>query len=273
MRGVSVEKMCRVLGVSRSGYYAWLKSPERQSKGSRISDVVKQVFVKSKGTYRSPRITKQIRGMGIEVSRATVARVMKTAGLMARARRKFVHTTDSDHGDKVAANLLNREYQADRINQKWVSDITYIRTAKGWAYLTVIIDLADRMVVAWNLSKELSSERTTIKTLHIALERRKIDQPLLFHSDRGVQYAASTFRKALKKHRHITQSMSRTGNFWENVVSESFFKTLKTECTNRHKYRNLEEAKRAIFDYIERWYNTQRVPLKKHYLLTNRTVA
>ncbi|MCE2503071.1 MAG: IS3 family transposase [Chlorobi bacterium] len=162
-----------------------------------------------------------------------------------------------------------------------MSDITYIHRAKWWAYLTIIIDLADRMVMAWNLSKELSSEQTTIKTLHIALERRKIDQPLLFHSDRGVQYAASTFRKGLKKHRYITRSMSRTGNCWENAVSESFFKTLKTERTNKHKYRSLEEAKKAIFDYIERWYNTQRVhssidylsPLKKHYLLTNRTAA
>ena len=273
--------MCRVLGVSRSGYYAWLKSPGKQGKGSRISDAVKQAFLKSKGTYGSPRIRKQIRDMGIEVSRATVARVMKSSGLMARPRRKVVHSTDSDHGEKLAVNLLNREFQADRINQKWVSDITYIPTAKGWAYLSVIIDLADRMVVAWNLSKELSSEQTTIKTLHIALERRKIDQPLLFDSDRGVQYAASTFREALKKHRHITQSMSRRGKCLENAVSESFFKTLKRECTNRHKYRNLEEAKKAIFDYIERWYNTQRVhssidylsPLRKHYLVTNRTAA
>jgi transposase InsO family protein len=168
---------------------------------------------------------------------------MKTNGLVARPRRKYVHTTDSDHNWQVADNLLNRQFFATRPNEKWVSDISYILTKEGWTYLTVIVDLFDRMVVGWTLSSDMSTENTTIKCLKIAMERRTIDKSLLFHSDRGVQYCSSSFRDVLAKNPRIIQSMSRKGNCWDNAVAESFFKTLKTEWVRKFKYRNLEMHK------------------------------
>jgi transposase InsO family protein len=177
--------------------------------------------------------------------------------------------------------LLNRNFKATRINEKWVSDITYIRTQKGWVYLTVILDLADRMVVSWNISEDMSCENTVLKAYKIAMIRRKISRPLLFHSDRGIQYCSINFRRILNKTPLVSQSMSRKGNCWDNAVIESFFKTLKVEWTNKHNYQNLEIARKSIFDYIERWYNTKRKhsafsflsPAQKNFLLINRNVA
>jgi len=206
---------------------------------------------------------------------------MKREGLVARPRAKYVHTTDSDHGYQIAENILNRDFTATRPNEKWVSDITYILTQNGWKYLTVILDLFDRMVVAWTLSSDMSCENTTVNALKIALQRRKINQPLLFHSDRGVQYCSVLFRYVLNQNPWISQSMSRKGNCWDNAVAESFFKTLKTEWVKKLKYQSLEDAKKSIFDYIERWYNTKRrhsangymSPLKKYKLFFNRNAA
>jgi len=206
---------------------------------------------------------------------------MKREGLVARPRAKYVHTTDSDHGYQIAENILNRDFTATRPNEKWVSDITYILTQNGWKYLTVILDLFDRMVVAWTLSSDMSCENTTVNALKIALQRRKINQPLLFHSDRGVQYCSVLFRYVLNQNPWISQSMSRKGNCWDNAVAESFFKSLKTEWVKKLKYQSLEDAKKSIFDYIERWYNTKRrhsangymSPLKKYKLFFNRNAA
>jgi transposase InsO family protein len=242
---------------------------------------VEKVFEDSKRTYGSPRIKHELQNLGIQESQSSVARAMKTLGLMARPRRKFVHTTDSKHRYKVADNLLNRNFEASQINEKWVSDITYIRTQKGWVYLTVILDLADRMVVAWNVSEDLSCENTVLKAYKIALIRRKISRPLIFHSDKGVQYCSINFRRILNKSPLVSQSMSRKGNCWDNAVMESFFKTLKVEWINNHQYQNIEMARKSIFDYIERWYNTLRKhsannflsPAQKHFLLINRKVA
>ena len=175
--------MCAFLGVSRSGYYAWLKRTMRRLKRDQIAHEVQKVFEKSKGTYGSPRITEHLTGMGVQASRSTVSRVMATKGYIARPGRKFVHTTDSKHGHKIAENLLNRDFHADQVNTKWVSDITYIPTKQEWAYLTVIIDLADRMVVGWNLSDNLSCQHTAMAAMTIAMRRRIVNQPLLFHSD------------------------------------------------------------------------------------------
>jgi len=253
----------------------------RRLKRDQIAHEVQKVFEKSKGTYGSPRITEHLTGMGVQASGSTVSRVMATKGYIARPRRKFVHTTDSKHGHRIAENLLNRDFHADQVNTKWVSDITYIPTKQGWAYLTVIIDLADRMVVGWNLGDNLSCQHTAIAAMTIAMRRRIVNQPLLFHSDRGIQYCCWPFRNLIKCSRHITQSMSRKGNCWDNAVAESFFKTLKIEWTGKYKYQNIQQAKRSIFDYIERWYNTQKKhsaikylsPLQKHFLLLNRTAA
>lgn len=277
----TVEKMCSLLQISTSGFYDWKKRKFKESKCKKIELKVAVIFEQSKQTYGSPRIQSKLKDQGIYVSQSTVARAMQSLGILARPRKKYVATTDSKHDFKVFKNILNRDFKATRLNEKWVSDISYIPSKKGWLYLTTIIDLADRMVVAWNLSKDMSCANTTSRTLQLSLKRRKIDRPLILHSDRGVQYACAEFRSLVKTNKLITQSMSRKGNCWDNAVAESFFKTLKTEWTNKFVYKDLNEAKKSIFDYIERWYNTQRKhsaidylsPLQKHNLFFNRTAA
>jgi transposase InsO family protein len=254
---------------------------DRTLKRDQIREQVIKSFKQNKCIYGSPRLVFELQEQGYEVSRSTVARVMKTERLIARPRRKYVHTTDSDHNWQVVDNILDRQFSATRPNEKWVSDISYILTKEGWTYLTVIIDLFDRMVVGWTLSPDMSTENTTIKSLKIAMERRTINQALLFHSDRGVQYCSSSFRDILAINPKVNQSMSRRGNCWDNAVAESFFKTLKTEWVSKCKYQNLEDAQRSIFDYIERLYNTKRrhsannymSPLQKYYLFFNRNAA
>ena len=277
----SVEKMCKVFQISRSSYYAWTKRSGSMLKRDVIRSCVRASFKKNKEHYGSPRLVREMRDQGHQVSRSTAARVMKEERLIARPRAKYVHTTDSDHSHRVAPNLLNREFDASAPNEKWVSDITYIRTRQGWAYLTIILDLADRMVVSWHLSSDLSCENTTLKTFRKALEKRTINKPLIFHSDRGIQYCASIFVDELKRNRFIKQSMSRKANCWDNAVAESFFKTLKIECIHQFSYQNIQQANASIFDYIERWYNTRRrhsaigyiSPLQKYNLFFNRNVA
>lgn len=273
--------MCSVFQISRSSYYSWLKNGSTQAKSDQLRAKVKESFKKNKGHYGSPRLAIEMRANGVEVSRSTVARVMRSEGLIARPRAKYVHTTDSDHMYKIADNILNRDFRATRLNEKWVSDITYIHTRKGWTYLTVIIDLADRMVVSWTLSDNMTCQDTTIQALKIALERRTIQRPLLFHSDQGVQYSTPSFTKLINATKWMTQSMSRKGNCWDNAVAESFFKSLKTEWVRNFRYANKEYAQRSIFDYIDRWYNTKRrhssigyiSPLEKYNSFFNRKAA
>ena len=273
--------MCAAFEISRSSYYAWRSRKQRVLKQKALVEPVRRAFQKSKRHYGSPRVAFELKAEGFDVSRSTVARIMRAAGLVARPRRRYVHTTDSDHSYRIAKNILDRQFTADRVNEKWVSDISYVPTKEGWAYLTVILDLADRMVVSWSLGKDMSCENTALSALKTALERRKIDKPLLFHSDRGVQYCSIVFREFLSRNKLIQQSMSRKGNCWDNAVAESFFKTLKTEWIKRFNYADLNEARRSIFDYIDRWYNTNRrhsaigylSPLKKHVLLINQEVA
>ena len=275
-----VEKMCKTLGISRSSFYDWQKKKDERKLTQSIDNAVIQIFDESKRTYGSPRISASLEQRGIIVSKSTVARVMQSLGLQARPRRKYVYTTDSKHDHRVFENILNRNFNASQVNKKWVSDITYIPTAEGWAYLTVIIDLADRMVVAWNLSSDMTAQNTSVACLRKAITTRKVKQNLIFHSDRGVQYCCSEFRLIVRATKHIKQSMSRKGNCWDNAPAESFFKTLKVEWTRKFQYLNIEQARTSIFDYIERWYNTKRrhstlgymSPLEKYYFLT-RTAA
>jgi len=177
--------------------------------------------------------------------------------IAARNKRKFKTTTDSNHGYKVFGNLLNRQFSVDRPAKVWVSDITYIRVVNYWVYLTVVIDLADRMVLGWSLSKDMSAANTVIKAFENACNFRQPLPDLIFHSDRGVQYACEDFNKAVKSVDGI-QSMSRKGNCWDNAVAESFFKTIKLECIYRMKIHTFNNAYSIIFDYIEGWYNTKR---------------
>jgi hypothetical protein len=185
---------------------------------------------------------------------------MRTLGIFARKGRKYTHTTDSKHNFKISPNLLDRQFNVQELNKVWVSDITYISTDKGWAYLTVVLDLADRAVVGWSLSETLHAEPTVIEALKMALIKRRITRSsrLMFHSDRGIQYACQDFRTLLKRF-GIEQSMSRKGNCWDNAVAESFFKTIKTEELDRYKQIDAKEIKSLVFKYIEGWYNTNRI--------------
>ncbi len=191
---------------------------------------------------------------------------MKRANLKSIVRRKYhIKTTDSKHSYAVCENYLDQAFTAERIAQKWVSDLTYIKTAEGWLYLTPVIDLADRKVIGWSLSETMKAGDTTVPALKMAVKNRLVVQPLLFHSDRGVQYACHEFTSELKKW-PVTQSMSRRGNCWDNAVAESFFKTMKTEMVYHRDFKTKAEAKLAIFEYIEVWYNRQRRHLALGYL-------
>lgn len=265
--------MCVLFGVSAAGYYKWIKrSQEPVVNKPNYDSLVRQIFKHSRGSYGSPRITRELNEKGYSISQSSVSRIMKRLKLVARSKRKFIHTTDSKHGLVVSEHLLKRDFSATRSNQKWVSDITYLRTSQGWAYLTVIIDLFDRMVIGWHLSSSLASSDTIIPTFKKAVYHR--GYPRLFHSDRGVQYCGSDFRKLLHANPvfEASQSMCRKGNCWDNAVAESFFKSLKVEWIKDTVFKNLSDARHAIFEYIEMWYNTQRrhsaiqylTPLKKY---------
>lgn len=271
--------MCEVLEISRSSYYHWIKSGHRKVKRSVeiFQSNIKQVYRDSKRTYGSPRITDYLQADGVKISKSTVARIMKSLGLKSITAKKFKATTNSNHGMRVAGNILDRNFIQDKINAVWVSDITYIRVNQKWNYLTTIMDLADRMIIGWTLSHTMDTDQTTVRVWQDAIAKRPLKGDcLIFHSDRGVQYASELFKQQLKKAKTVTQSMSRKGNCWDNAVAESFFKTIKSECLNHYKFKSHEEAYKVIFDYIEGWYNTRRKhstigmipPLEKYFLLT-----
>ena len=272
--------MCKVLEISRSSYYHWLKIGQRKTKQSfgAAKDKIAKVHRRSKNTYGSPRIADDLQAEGLEISRSTVARLMKEMGLRSKVARKFKATTDSKHGLRVADNLLNRKFTQGRINAAWVSDITYIRIKQKWYYLTTIMDLADRMIIAWTLTGSMDAYSTTVRVWKAAIAKRPLNgSQLIFHSDRGVQYACDLFKQQLTEAKTVTQSMSRKGNCWDNAVAESFFKTIKAECLNHYQFKSYENAYKVIFDYIEGWYNTRRKhstlglisPLEKFYSLTH----
>lgn len=253
--------MSKTLGVSSSGYYKWLsQSTEKQLEKAKLETHIKDVFKESYQTYGSPRVAIALREKDIYISKSTVARIMNSLCLIARPKRRFVSTTDSNHNFKIAPNLLNRQFEVERINKVWVSDITYVRVSNKWMYLTTVIDLADRMVVGWSLSSNMTTRDTVINAFKNAFHNRAITKKnkLLVHSDRGVQYASKEFRSLLAEY-DCTQSMSRKGNCWDNAVAESFFKTIKEEALNRYIFSNQEMLKSVIFRYIDGWYNTVRI--------------
>lgn len=249
-----------VLQVSISGYYYWLQHPVglRVGREQQLLASVKKVYQQSNGRYGSPRIAVELRAQGIQASRPRVARLMRKYAIQSIIRQKYrVQTTDSNHGYTIAENYLNRNFYAARLAEKWVSDLTYIKTQEGWLYLTAVLDLADRKVVGWALSETMEAEVTSVAAWRMAVKNRPVTQSLLFHSDRGVQYACHQFRNQLKG-MPVRQSMSRKGNCWDNAVAESFFKTLKTELVYHRKFVTRKEAKLAVFEYIEGWYNRKR---------------
>jgi transposase InsO family protein len=263
--------MCKVLGVSRSGYYSWIKRKpsKRAVENQKLMEQIREIHKKSKGTYGSPRITKELKINYVHVSRPRVARIMKKANIRSITKKRFVATTDSKHSFPVAPNHLNREFNVDSQGKVWVSDITYIRTLEGWLYLTIIMDLADRKIIGWALSSSMHASTTIIPAWKMAVQNRPFTSRLIFHSDRGVQYACTEFRELLFRNTIVVQSMSRKGNCWDNAVAESFFKTLKTEWVYRNKYVSRKQASVSVFEYIETWYNNQRRHSSLNYLSPN----
>jgi transposase InsO family protein len=250
--------MAKELGVSRSGYYAWLSrgTSRREKEGMELLKLITQIFEGHFGRYGSPRIWRELaEGFNRRVSRKRVERLMKKHGLRAKAGRKWVRTTDSRHSLPVAENLLNRDFTAVRPGSKWVSDITYLRTADGWQYLTAILDLWDRKVIGWNIAGDLRAENLC-KALRMAALNRTPHEGLLFHSDRGIQYCSELFVKTLASYcPGARQSMSRKGNCWDNACAESFFKTLKLELDILDGKHSKKEVKTGVFEYIEIYYN------------------
>lgn len=220
---------------------------------------IEKEFDLSNQTYGSTRIVERLKRKNYSISRRRVAKIMRENHWISKYKKKFKVTTDSNHKYPVCRNLLDQDFIADRLNQVWVSDITYIKTKKGWLYLTTIIDLYDRQVVGWSLSTSLYTNQTIIPAWKMAISKRKITEMLLFHSDRGIQYASKEFRKLLKVNPLITQSMSRKANCWDNAVAESFFKTLKVEIVYDSQFKTIEEAKSKIFEWIEIWYDKKRL--------------
>jgi putative transposase len=251
---------CRVLAVSRSGYYAWRKrSPSRSSQ--RREDLTRRILQvhqrRHQGCYGSPRIQQELVAEGCPCNRKTVAKLMKKAGIQASTVRKFrVQTTDSNHGHAVAENLVNRNFTPSGKNIAWVADITYIPTAEGWVYLAAVEDLYSRKIVGWSLSERIDSRLVT-DALQMALQRELPAEGLLTHSDRGVQYASDHYQRVLRQ-AGITCSMSRKGNCWDNAPMESFFATLKKELVHQRHYHTRAEARQSLFEYIETFYNRVR---------------
>lgn len=235
-----------------------------------LTQEIRNVHRQSKNTYGSPRITRELRSKNIQASQPFVAKLMRENNIRSVIKKKFKVTTDSSHCYPVVENRLMQNFKVERMNQVWVSDITYIETKEGWAYLTVIIDLFDRKVIGWSLSKRMYAWQTSIPALRMAIMNRPLHstQSLIFHSDRGIQYACIEFVNAIKRYKNIERSMSRKGNCWDNAVAESFFKTLKVECVYQNRYETRQSADLSVFEYIEGWYNTNR----RHRHLNNQTI-
>lgn len=254
-----VKKMSEVFKVSRSGYYKWLgRSALVDQKRAQLDEQIKDEFKSSRSTYGSPRVYDALKNASVNTSKSTIARRMKAMKITPKKKKRFRYTTDSKHDKVVSPNLLDQNFEVAELGKVWVSDITYIAMKRGFAYLTSVIDLADRMVVGWSLSDNMTDAATTIAAFKKAVINRPLKAGLIFHSDRGSQYASDDFRVLLKDYKCV-QSMSRKGNCWDNAVAESFFKTIKAEELYHHEFESIQEVWSVVFDYIDGWYNTERI--------------
>ena len=254
----AVSNMCDVLQVSTSGYYGWLehKPSTQQQRRGHIAQAAARFYFESERIYGYRKIYEDLRQANIDCCRETVRRIMNEIGLFSRVKRKFVHTTDSDHDMAVAQNLLDSDFTAAAVNKKWAADITYIPTEQGWLYLAAVMDLYSRRIIGWAMSEHIDSDMVT-SALQMAISQRKPQTGLLHHSDRGSQYASDNFQDLLDDN-GIVCSMSRKGNCWDNACMESFFGSFKTEWVRDKKYSSFTEAKKDIFKYVEIFYNRRR---------------
>ena len=250
--------LCRVLDVSRSGFYAWSKRPpsKRTVEDSLLAARIQTVFDEHKSRYGSIRIVRELKAEDVTVGRHRARKIMRLTNLKARQPRGWKRTTDSRHGYPVAPNLLNREFTVAAPNRAWVSDITYLPTREGWLYLAVVIDLYSRSVVGWSMRHRID-QKLTLDALDAALTKRRPAPGLIAHSDQGVQYAAANYQTRLRAHGALC-SMSRKGNCWDNAVAESFFATLKGELLGDAAFEDRLTANRLVFEYIEAYYTRRR---------------
>ena len=254
----SVSRLCRIMQVSSSGYYDWRNRPENHHKkrDKELKALIRDSHEASYGIYGSPRIYEDLKADGEAVSRKRIARLMTEEQIVARSVKAFKKTTLSNHDLPVAENILAQDFTATEPNQRWVSDISYIRTGVGWLYLAVVMDLFSRAIVGWAMDKHMTVDLVS-DALGMAVCRRQISAGLVIHSDRGSQYAAGDYQSLLNTH-NIQCSMSGTGNCYDNAAMESFSHSLKTEWVNHHRYPTREQAKASVFEYIEIFYNRKR---------------
>jgi transposase InsO family protein len=256
----AIAKMAKIFRVSRSGYYAWeSRKPSKYAlEELALGELIGDIFKTHYSRYGSPRIWAELKDVGIKISRKRVARLMRERTLLARRPLKWHKTTDSNHDLPIAENILDRKFYALNPGEKWVSDITYLRTNGGWLYLTVIIDLWDRKVIGWSIAASMHTENICL-ALKMAALNRQPEKDLIFHSDRGIQYCSELFRTTLfSLCPTVRQSMSRKGNCWDNAPAESFFKTLKWELPIFNGRLSRQEVKIKVFEYIEIYYNRRR---------------
>ena len=270
----TIKEMAGLLGVSRSAYYQWASGKETNRRGEADAELIRlirEIVTRHHRRYGSPRVRQELRKTyGKRVSLKKVARLMRENNLNARRRRKYIPTTDSRHSLPICENILNRHFHAEQGGQKWVSDITYLRTGSGWVYLTVVLDLFDRKVIGWAFSNGMDTVATTVSALQMAVKNRPPQDGLIFHSDRCILYCAQSFRDFLRERcPAVRQSMSRKGNCWDNACAESFFKTLKRELETLNGKHSAQEVRQSVFMYIEAYYNRVRMHSVLDYVAPN----
>lgn len=249
------------MNISSNAFYVWRRNYKDLKPASKVDLLklrIRQIWEESHFIYGSPKITQMLARQGIVLSCSYVARLMKQMNIKSKVKRKYVATTDSSHNFPIAENTLNRLFEVKELGKKWVSDITYIPLNNHWIYLTTMIDLADRKVVGWSLSTDLTTKKTVYQAWINARKNRSIIPGFILHSDRGVQYSSTKFSDIFSLSKTMKQSMSRKGNCWDNAVAESFFKTIKCECIYLTKFKDYDVASKTINQYIQ-WYNTKRI--------------
>lgn len=259
--------MCQILKVNRSSYYHWVKVGSVVTKvDEKLNGIIREVFENSRHTYGTRRIKQAlIKRYGLITSKRRISKSMKQLNLVVKMKQRFrVLTTDSNHNYPIAPNILDRDFYTSSVNSVYVGDMTYIPTEEGWLYLATVIDLCSRKIVGWSMNENMKVSLVN-DALEMAIKRRKPQRGLIWHTDRGSQYASYAHKDLLKEH-GIIQSMSRKGNCWDNAVSESFFHSLKTELTHHVKFQTRAEANEAIFEYIEIFYNRQRLHSSNNYM-------
>lgn len=252
--------MCKTLGVTSSAYYKWRRRPvsNRARENAKLTKEIRAIHQASRGAYGSPKIHQMLLKQGKQCGRKKVARLMHKDGLVAKRQRSFKHTTVQHPSRAAAANRLAQRFQTVRPNQVWLADMTYIRTGQGWLYLAAVMDLYSRRIIGWSMSNRMT-EDLTLSALQMAVHKRlPEDKPLLHHSDRGSQYTSKSYQRHLERY-GIQVSMSGAGNCYDNAPMESFFSLLKTELVHQNSYKTRQEARTSLFEYMEVFYNRQRI--------------